>query len=96
MVIINRKLCGCVLPSMAQGPNSKLTAKNKKELMIRQDNLHEPSCPLWFKFLVNEKRAAMAAARWETLVQLLPAKILGVLVGVFFPFFRQIVQRENS
>src|SRR5690348_13454295 len=64
--------------------------------MIRQKPLRVPSCPLWFKSLANEKRAAMAAARSETLVQLLPAKILGVLFRVFFPFFRQIVQRENS
>src|SRR6478672_10609363 len=66
-------------------------------LMTTQENLSEPSCPLWFKFLSNEKCAAVAAARWKTLVvQLLATEILRVLLRVFFPFFRQIIQRENG
>src|SRR5438445_9288032 len=72
-------------------------------LMTTQENLCGPSCPCCSSFCdsssygpANEKRAASAAARWETLVQLLAAKILGVLVRVLFPFFRQVIEGKNG
>jgi hypothetical protein len=56
VLIIDRELCDCFSTSFAD--LSETLFKTNMRSDDPAQNLRVPSCPLWFKFLVNEKRAA--------------------------------------